>query len=175
MKPLLSLLFLSVTFSLYSQDASQVKLHSVEKQPVIECDQYWYVAGGIVYIAPSASLGYRFQRGKFGGDTSLSVAILPYELIGSTFQISQLYYPRPNINHEWYVGVKEGVCYVHSNMPYPFDGHLWDGFVGVVGGYQFRSKKHFHFIQGDIAFPIETSIDEGYPFPMVSISFGASF
>lgn len=164
--------FLSAVFNLYPQDLSMSGLSSTGKSSANH-DNYWYVSGGLAAIVPKVSLGYRFQREKFGSDISFTEATIPPEFFSQALQLNQVFYPSPNINSEWYIGVSEGVHYFFGKYPV---GVGWDASVGMVVGYQFKPKeRRRHFIEGKLGVPIRISLQAAkYPVPIPSISYGIS-
>ena len=141
--------------------------------PSANHDDYWYVSGGFAVIAPKVSLGYRFQRGKFGGDISITEAAIPPVFFSQGIQFNQLHYPRPNLDGQWYIGIGEGIHYVIGD--YPVGGFL-DISIAAVGGYQFKPNQRRHFIEGKIGVPLTASVNGAkFPIPVPSISYGVSF
>lgn len=172
MKRLLQGLFLASALSVSAVDLPEITPVLPPEIAPENHDGYWYVSGGLVVIAPKISVGYRFQRGNFGGDISFTEATIPPEFFSQGLQINQLYYPKPDLKKEAYFGISEGLHYVVWKY---LAGGLWEASLGLVGGYQFQTERRRHFIEGKMGFPFQISKAAKYPVPVPSIAYGVSF
>lgn len=169
MRRLLHGFFLLSALGLHAIDLPEV----LPETPSIHSDGYWYISGGVAAIAPKISVGYRFQRGKFGGDISVTEATIPPVFFSQGLQINQLFYPKPDLKKEVYFGVSEGIHYVLGEYPV---GAFWEASVGILGGYQFQTQHRRHFVELKVGVPLRISIEGAkYPVPVPSISYGVSF
>ena len=143
-------------------------------------DGYWYLSGGLAFMAPKITVGYRFQRGCFGSDLSFTEAVLPPQVFSQGLQWNQLCYPHPNLEGQSYFGISEGVHLIILAGK-ELRGVEFDLSIGAVAGHQFRTKRHRHFLEGKLGVPLRASFcgimyhHAKYPFLVPSVSYGISF
>ena len=155
-----------LTFLLFSACAFANDL-SDDSPPSDEAN-YWYASAGAVFVVPKLAIGHRYQNGKIGGDVSLT-----YALVSSGLQYNFLFFPKPNIKKEWYLGLSGGAHILMSDN----DSRKLIPSVGILSGFQFMTKRHFHFIELKFGGPLnyDAWTDSSLPVPFPSITYGVSF
>ncbi len=145
--------------------------------PLFNQTSYWYISGGFAAIIPKLSIGFRFQKERWGGDASLTEATLPPNVFSQSLQYTHLYYPKPNLSSESYLGLSTALHYTFGKYPVGQSSNLS---LGAVTGYQFRIRNHFHFIEGKLGFPLiwldghRLHLNTHF-IPIPSLSYGISF
>ena len=130
-------------------------------------------AGPLPIPLPVFSGGYRFQSGLYGGDFPLQV-ITVWEATHIKASALFHYYPKPNLNSQWYLGAGVG--------PGAYFGMGKSGFTfspEVVIGQQYRTKGGDpRFFQAQISIPTiaaKKHRTETIKMPLVIINYGFGF
>jgi hypothetical protein len=134
--------------------------------------------GPLPILLPVFSGGYRFQSGSYGGDFPLQVITLGEATHMKTSALFH-YYPKPNLNSQWYFGGGIG--------PGAYFEKIWSrkwksGFTfspELVIGQQYRTKAgNSRFLQAQISIPTiasKKSHIETIKIPLVIVNYGFGF
>jgi hypothetical protein len=171
MKKLLALGLLVTSFA-FADKGSDVA--SMMKAPVSDCEapvikaSYGYYCVGIgplPFPAPLVGVGGRYQYGHHGFDGSLQASsLLFYNFV--KVNANYLYYFKPNLDSQWYIGAGVGLTQPFSSLSARRSGVYVS--PQLIIGKQYTNKhgslRHF---QAEISW-----LDE---FPVAVISYGISF
>ncbi len=158
------LLFFFLSLSTVNFAFDDLSLKLPEEKMITPKNGYFYLSGGFAGVLPKASLGYRYQEKKHGGDISQTLAYFP-NVWSTGLQYNYLYFPKPNPNSQMYLGAGLG-AHLFSD---PFNGKIGGAFsYAFVTGYQFRPKNVTQFVELKLGM-------NSLLLPIPSLSYGVSF
>jgi hypothetical protein len=171
MKRLMTLGLLAISFAFAdegSEVASMMKAPASDFEvPVVEASYGYYCVGigPLPFPAPLVGVGGRYQYGHHGFDGSLQASSLLFFNVVKV-NANYLYYFKPNLDSQWYIGAGVGLTQPFSALiarrPGPYVSPQL-----VVGKQYTNERGNPRHFQAEISW-----LDE---FPVAVISYGISF